>query len=170
MVSPRTKSAAKLRPRPALAAATDRPAGSPALANLAAALLAPLLLALAACSAVNTVERAEPRAAPIVVDDARITYDQTLKNRARIIQLNETTVANGLLKIQAEVQNTTDLRQLVNYRFDWVDQQGIRIDTPLSSWTALSLAAKERRLITATAPSPDAADFRLSLLEKRGTW
>ena len=139
-------------------------------AFLSLSLLMLWLLVSVGCSAVNTVERAEPRAAPIVIDDARITYDQTLKKRARIIRLNETTVGNGLLKIQAELQNTTDLRQLVNYRFDWVDQDGIRIDTPLSSWSALSLAAKERRLITATAPTPDAADFRLSLLEKRGTW
>ncbi len=86
------------------------------------------------------------------------------------MQVIEGTVGNGLTKIQAEIQNRTDNRQLVNYRFDWVDQNGIRIETPLSNWTAVSLAAKERKLLTAVAPTPDAADFRLSLIEKRGTW
>ena len=129
-----------------------------------------LLLTFPACQAVNTVERAESRATPTIVDDGRITYDGSLKDRARIVRLNEATVGNGLTKIQAEIQNTTDVRQLVNYRFDWVDQDGMQINTPLSSWTAVSLAAKERKLISATAPTPDAADFRLSLIEKRGTW
>jgi uncharacterized protein YcfL len=129
-----------------------------------------LLLLLTGCQGVNTVERAESRAEPIVIDDKRITSDGTLNQRAAIVRLNESTVGNGLLKVQAELRNRTNDRQLVNYRFDWVDAAGMQIDTSLSKWQQLSLAAKENKLISAVAPTPDAVDFRLSLLERQGTW
>ncbi len=128
------------------------------------------MLLLTGCQGVNTVERAESRAEPIVIDDKRITSDGTLNQRAAIVRLNESTVGNGLLKVQAELRNRTNDRQLVNYRFDWVDAAGMQIDTSLSKWQQLSLAAKENKLISAVAPTPDAVDFRLSLLERQGTW
>jgi uncharacterized protein YcfL len=128
------------------------------------------LVFIAGCQTVNTVERAEPRAEKVIVDDRRINTDETLKQRAAVVQLNEATVGNGLLKIQVELLNRTDARQLVNYRFDWIDNAGMQVDTSLSNWKAVSLAGKESKLISAVAPTPDAVDFRLSLIERKGTW
>ncbi len=82
-----------------------------------------------------------------------------------MLQIRETTVGNGLLKIQAEILNTTSSRKRVNYRFDWIDNAGMVIDTPLSNWKPLSLAGKESGFITSVAPTPRAVDFRLKLIE-----
>lgn len=136
-------------------------------ATLTAALA--LTLTGIGCQGVNTSQRAEPRAQANIVDDHRVTYDGTLNLRAQIVQLNEGEV-NGFLKVQAEVLNRTLDRQRVSYRFDWIDSQGMQITTSLSNWKALSLASKESRLISAQAPTRDAVDFRLSIVEPKGTW
>jgi len=128
--------------------------------------LAPvILLAMISCRTVNTVERADPRATPHVVHDARITTDSSLSQKAAVLQIRETKVGNGLLKIQAEILNRTSSRKRVNYRFDWIDESGMVIDTPLSSWKPLSLAGKESMFISSVAPTPRAVDFRLKLIE-----
>ena len=143
------------------------------MTNLARMFYVPLFAAvtlLLGCQTVNRVERAETRAEPIIIDDKRINTDDTLRQRAAVIKLNEATVAHGLLKVQVEVQNRTNARQLINYRFDWIDASGMQIETPMSNWKAVSLAGQESKLISAVSPTPDAVDFRLSLLEKAGTW
>ena len=125
---------------------------------------------LAGCQGVNQTQRAEPRAEINEVDTKKLNYDGTLNQRAAVIGLNERTLPNGFLQVQAEVRNRTLERQVVNYRFDWIDSSGMQVRTNLSNWKTLSLAAKENRLILGTAPTKDVVDFRLSLIEPKGTW
>lgn len=122
------------------------------------------------CQGVNATQRAEPRAEISEIDTEKLNYDGTLNLRAQVVRLNERTLDNGFLQVQAEIRNRTLDRQVVNYRFDWIDSSGMQVKTSLSNWKTLSLAAKENRLISAVAPTPDAVDFRLSLIEPKGTW
>lgn len=122
-------------------------------------------VAAAGCQTVNTVERAESRAAARVIQDKRVTTDSSLKAKALVVDLRETTVGNGLLKVQAQLRNTTHHRKRFNYRFDWIDDAGMVIDTPMSSWKPFSLAGKESGFVAAVAPTPRAVDFRLKLIE-----
>lgn len=128
------------------------------------------VVALAGCQGVNATQRAEPRAEINQVDIEKLNYDGTLNLRAQVIRLNERRLDNGFLQVQAEVRNRTLERQLVNYRFDWIDSSGMQVKTTLSNWKTLSLAAKENRLISGIAPTTDVVDFRLSLIEPKGTW
>ena len=125
---------------------------------------------LAGCQGVNQTQRAEPRAEIEEVDTKKLNYDGTLNQRAAVIRLNDRTLPNGFLQVQAEIRNRTLERQIVNYRFDWIDSSGMQVRTNLSNWKTLSLAAKENRLILGTAPTKDVVDFRLSLIEPKGTW
>lgn len=137
--------------------------------TLATVLVAAALFA-AGCQGVNATQRAEPRAQANDVATEKLNYDGTLNLRAQVIRLNERTLDNGFLQVQAEIQNRTLERQLVNYRFDWIDSSGMQVRTSLSNWKTLSLASKENRLVSAIAPTTDVVDFRLSLIEPKGTW
>ena len=117
------------------------------------------------CKTVNTAERAAPRATAQVVQDHRVVTDSSLANKGLIVQIREATAGGNLLKIQAEIVNTTSSRHQVNYRFEWIDQDGMVIDTSMSRWTQISLAGKESTAISSVAPTPKAVDFRLKLLE-----
>lgn len=135
------------------------------MANHFRCLAAVILLAIISCRTVNTVERAEPRARPSVIRDSRIITDPSLNKKSAVLQIRETRVGNGLLKIQAEILNRTSSRKRINYRFDWIDDAGMVIDSPLTNWKSLSLAGKESSFISSVAPTPRAVDFRLKLIE-----
>lgn len=126
-----------------------------------------ILLALlgTGCAAVNSVERAQPRANPNYIADKRIEPDVSLSKSAQIVRVQETTVGNGLLKIQVELYNTRKRRCDIQYRFEWIDESGFLIDSVMTRWTPLSIAAQESILISGVAPTPRAVDFRLKLIE-----
>lgn len=124
-----------------------------------------IVLSVVACRTVNTIEPAERRAQPRVIRDARVITDPSLGRKAAVLELRETTVGNGLLKIQAEILNTTNSRKEFNYRFDWIDDEGMVIDTLLSNWKRMSLAGQESSFVSAVAPTQRAVDFRLKLIE-----
>ena len=128
--------------------------------------LAVAALAVAGCQTVNTSQRAEPQARPDVVDDQRIVTDSSLADKAAIVNVSQGRVGStGLLKVQAELVNRTSSRQRINYRFEWFDQAGMRVDTPMSRWTQVAPAGRETVWISDVAPTPDVVDYQLKLIE-----
>ncbi|MBL4700764.1 MAG: YcfL family protein [Phycisphaeraceae bacterium] len=127
-----------------------------------------LVGAVAGCQTVNTYEPNDPQAVVHTVNDKRVETDMSLINKAHMQSLITAHTPDGLLKVQAQLFNGTNKREKINYRFQWVDQDGMLIDTPLSTWKQVSLAGREKVMIQATAPSKNAVDFRLKLLEPKG--
>lgn len=117
------------------------------------------------CQTVNTYEPKDKQAVTHTIVDKRVETDLSLKDKAHMQQLITAHTPDGFLKVQAQLYNGTNKRARINYRFEWVDQDGMLINTPLSSWKQLSLAGRETGLIQATAPVKNAVDFRLKLLE-----
>ena len=125
-----------------------------------------LAAALAGCQTVNTVEREQPEARPEIVNDKRIVQDPSLNRKAKVLDIRQSRVgSNGLLKIEARLYNTTISRKAFNYKFEWVNEEGMTIDSALSTWKQTTLEGKESGSISAVAPSPRAVDFRLKLME-----
>ena len=134
--------------------------------------LPPILLALGAwvlagcgSTSVNTVERADPTARREMLADQRVISDSSLGKSVRVVGLNTATDPQGFLKVQAELSNTTDERQLFTYRVEWFDPNGMVINLPTAASIPMSLEARETKFITATAPTPQAKDFRFRFLE-----
>lgn len=117
---------------------------------------------LTACSTVNTVERAEPIGQRQMVNDKRIISDASLNRAVRILSVNET--PGVLLKVQIELQNTTRSLKSFNYRFEWLDTNGMQVSTP-TSYKPRQIEGKESLFISDVAPTPAAKDFRLKLIE-----
>lgn len=122
---------------------------------------------LPACQTMNSTERDESRAAPTEVVDQRVERDRTLNRKARVIGVREATTESGLLKIQVEVQNITRNPRLVNYRFEWVDRDGMLVSTSTSNWKLLSIASNESVMLAGVAPTPEVVDFRFKVLEAK---
>ena len=127
--------------------------------------LAICVIALGGCKTVNTVEPDQQVAQRQVIIDQRIESDTSLANKAAILDVIEGRVGDDLLKIQVEVQNLKRKRKEINWKIEWVDQQGLYINSQLTRWNRLSLAGNETAYITAIAPTPQAADFRLKIIE-----
>src|SRR5688572_12461691 len=113
---------------------------SPSFLRLGGALSAvTLALLFGGCQNVNTYENAESRATPTYVADKRVITDNTLAGAVRVVSVNQATVSGNLLKIQATVENLKSSPRTVNYKFEWVDVDGMAVNSPNETWKSLTL-------------------------------
>jgi uncharacterized protein YcfL len=124
-----------------------------------------LLLAGFGCSTVNRLEPAQPVAQRERLADQQVITDVGLHNRVRVLGVNQATGPGGFLKIQVEVLNLTSKLQSFTYRVEWFDENGMVISLPTKSAIPRTLEGKETAVITATAPTERAKDFRIQFLE-----
>ncbi len=118
------------------------------------------------CSTVNTVERADSLAKPKMVDDKRVITDSSLNDYAYVASVNETKVG-GLLMIQARIVNSTSALRQINYKFEWIDENGMEVSSATSPWMTLVLEGGESQNISAVAPNKNVCDFKLKLLPNK---
>ncbi len=129
-------------------------------------LLLPAVLLLAGCgTTVNTVSRADSLAAPSMVADRRVITDNSLAGMVRVVSVNQATVSGNLLKIQATIENLKRSTKTLNYKFEWVDENGMAVDSPNETWKQIRLQPRETTTISTVAITPRAVDFNLKLKE-----
>ncbi len=134
--------------------------------RLAAAALGLAALLFAGCASnVNTYQRAESQASPNYVADQRVITDSTLAGTIRVVSINQATVSGNLLKIQATIENLKNSQRRVNYKFEWVDVDGMSIDSPNEVWKSVLLQGRETQTISTVSINPRAVDFRLKFRE-----
>ena len=127
--------------------------------------VAGLVLLLTGCTNVNTYERAQSQATPNYVADKRVITDNTLAGTFRVVSINQGTVSGNLLKIQATVENLKSTARTVNYKFEWIDQDGMAVGSANETWKSLRLQGRESQTISTVAVSPKAVDFKLKFRE-----
>ena len=124
-----------------------------------------LSLLVQGCATVNSVERAEPVGQPQMVSDKRIITDASLARKVQVGGVNETTLPGGYLKVQVAVWNATRKSHEFSYRIEWLDATGMHLQTAASAFIPRSIQGFERLYLTAVAPTPDAKDFLVKLIE-----
>ncbi|HYD82574.1 MAG TPA: YcfL family protein [Opitutus sp.] len=123
-------------------------------------------LLLAGCgTTVNTVERAQAQASPSYVADKRVVTDRTLAATFHVVSINEATVSGNLLKIQATIENLKNSTRALSYKFEWVDANGMAVDSPNETWKQIRVQPRETTTISTVAVTPRAVDFVLKLKE-----
>lgn len=130
------------------------------------ALLMGLGLIFAGCATnVNSYERADSMASPSYVPDRRVITDESLSRKFQVVSINQATVSGNLLKVQATIANLKNNLRTLNYKFEWVDQDGMAVDSPNETWKAIMFQGRETKTVSTVAISPRAVDFRLKLRE-----
>jgi len=124
------------------------------------------LALLSGCATnVNTVSRSESQATPAMVSDKRVITDVSLGKAIRIVGVNEAAVSGNLKKVQVTIENAKNNARVVNYKFEWTNQDGMSTGGVTETWKTLPLAGRETVTISSVATSPKAVDFTLKLLE-----
>jgi uncharacterized protein YcfL len=139
---------------------------SPVLIRLA--LAAAIVFAAAGCNTVNTVTPAMSAATPDRVADKRVITNDTLNDIAYVVEVDRAVVSGNLMEVQVVLRNMTAGVKNVDYKFQWYDHQGIAITSPAPMTHTVSIEAGETKPITDVAPTPDAADWQLTLSEDSG--
>ena len=111
---------------------------------------------------VNTVENAYKTNPPNAIVDARFITDARLAHRIVLRQVN-----TGRTQADAVNMHLGKLPIHLKYKFDWFDGQGLRVDTFTSAWQEKTVLPGENFILSATAPRPDCADFKVSLTQAR---
>lgn len=138
-----------------------------------------LLLAGVGCqNTVNRVENEERSMTQNVIRDKRFVTDGFLEDRLLLTGLNVTDFSDGFLRVQLTAVNarvgffsklwssiTGENPYRIQYRFTWFDQNGMAMDSILSTWKEMTVIPGEEVQIQAVAPSRECKDFTVNLKE-----
>ena len=92
--------------------------------------------------------------------DRRVTVSPDFGSAVWVTDIRLAKGVSSHYTLQANVVNNTDDLVRMEYRVDWLDATGSAIPSVVSTWQPMSAAAREVVPLQATAPSPDAVDFR----------
>ena len=93
----------------------------------------------------------------------KATVNSTILDRHVQVLERTTRRVNGLMEVQIRGQNITDKDIQLEYRFIWLDAEGVPLESGMSVWKPLHLSAREDAFLKAIAPSPEAEDFLMTL-------
>ena len=72
---------------------------------------------------------------------------------------------DGLLTVQVIVLNDTASPKTYRVLYEWLDEDGRKIDAATEGWRRITQPGATREYITGTAPSQRASDWRLTFLD-----
>lgn len=126
-----------------------------------------LLVAMTGCrTAVNTVENAETVGVSNIIEDKRVVTDGTLVSRVDVTAINERKAPNGFRQIQVQLTNRRNTIQTIFYNVEWFDMDGMKVTTAGGGWTQQQFMPRESLYIVCTAPTINANDFIIKLMER----
>lgn len=123
------------------------------------------VLGCSACRSVNTIEPMRQVNPARTIEDKRIITDPSLQRRVTVVAVNEAEGAGGHIRVQVEVRNTTRSYRRFSYKFEWFDRDGFLVELPTVGFRASQLEGGETRMLVSVAPTAEAKDFKLQLIE-----
>jgi len=137
---------------------------------------------LVACqSTVNTVGNKEKSMQREAVDVSRVSTDGFLQGRLEILRVDKKQQDDGLLRVQVTARNIRtgfwaqasswfmgDNPYQVAYRFTWLDQDGMEVETAASTWIPKIIIPGDTVRFKAISPNPRCKDFSLAIKENKG--
>ncbi len=143
------------------------------------AALSTLLLTLTGCQdSVNSIEAQEKTMKMNMVQDSRYVTDSFLKDRLRLVGVNTSETAEGLMRVQLTAVNvrtgvlaqawsslSNDNPYRIQYKFTWFDPNGMAVDSIFSTWQERKIIPGETVQFQSVAPRKDCKDFRIELKE-----
>ena len=99
--------------------------------------------------------------------DRRVTVAPEMGSAVWVTDVRLAKGPSSHFTMQANVVNNTSGVVRMEYRVDWMDATGTIIPSVVSTWQPMSAAAREVVPLQATAPSPEAVDFRFYVQPER---
>ena len=141
--------------------------------------LSTLLLTLTGCQdTVNNIEAQDKTMKMNMVQDSRYVTDSFLKDRLRLVGVNTSETAEGLMRVQLTAVNvrtgvlaqawsslSNDNPYRIQYKFTWFDLNGMAVDSIFSTWQERRIILGETVQFQSVAPRKDCKDFRIELKE-----
>ncbi len=99
--------------------------------------------------------------------DPRVAIiDTSIARKLPITEVLTHTNPDGFMVVQITGRNYTSNYYKLEYKVDWLDNNGLLIKTILSKWTSFPAYEQTEYRFNAIAPKATAKDFRVKLREK----
>ena len=89
--------------------------------------------------------------------------DGGLEKDIEVISINQSLANEELLRIQVNLKNKTKKSMNLNYKVEWMDQDGIVLNDSSATWLPLYVRGAEIVAVQSVATSPNAKNFWLKL-------
>ena len=86
-----------------------------------------------------------------------------LSKSLQVISINQAKANEDLLKIQVNLENLTKQALNLNYKIEWMDEDGIVINDSSAVWMPLYVRGAENVAVQSVASTPKAKNFWLKL-------
>jgi len=73
---------------------------------------------------------------------------------------------DGFLRVQVELRNKSTQKQVVKYKYEWFNENGMIVAETDSTWVEAALFPGETSSFLGTAGSKNATDFRFKVMKK----
>ena len=103
--------------------------------------------------------------APVPPMDSRVTIAPNLGQQLYVTDVRCAKGTSQYLTFQANVVNNTESELRVQWKVQWLDPDGMEIDSLVSSWNSVAIQPYEIKGLKGTAPRTDAADMRFYVRE-----
>jgi len=97
---------------------------------------------------------------PVPPMDSRVTISPNLGCKLYVTDVRCTKGAGEYLTFQANVVNNTGSELRVEWKVQWLDPDGLEIDSQVSSWNSVAIQPYDIKGLKGTAPRKDAVDMR----------
>jgi len=142
-------------------------------------IVAAIIVVCTGCqNTVNTVENQQKEMRVDYIRSKSVSTDGHLRDRLIIDSMNKAVLDSGMTMVQVSIRSnrvgfftemwsdiTDESPYKISYRFNWLDHNGMEVQTASSVWQELDLIPGETKRIQSVGPSPRCKDFVLSIKE-----
>lgn len=146
---------------------------------LLTAMLAMSLALFSGCQdTVNSMENIEKSMHLDPVNASCYSTDSFCRRRIKVMGMNKAVTNGGTTQVQIMLRSERygfwaelwsgimgDNPYYVNYKFDWLDQNGMKVNTANSVWQTVIFIPGESKFISSVAPNANCKDFFFQIKE-----
>ena len=125
-----------------------------------------LSLLFIGCNSTNPVHQTtkeDPGDSSLLPELKRVFMDGGLEKDVQVLSINQGKASEDLLRIQVNLKNLTKKSMNLNYKIEWMDQDGLVINDSSSTWLPVYVRGAEIVAIKSVASSPTVQNFWLKL-------
>jgi uncharacterized protein YcfL len=118
------------------------------------------------CSSTNPIHQTtkeDPSDSSLLPELKRVFMDGGLERDVEVVSINQGVANEDLLRIQVNLKNLTKKSMNLNYKIEWMDEDGLVINDSSATWLPVYVRGAEIVAIKSVASSPTVQNFWLKL-------
>lgn len=82
-----------------------------------------------------------------------------LSDNLKVVSVHSARNQADLYRVQIAMENLSEYSLMLEYRFEWLDANGFKVPTTMSSWQSISVGVRDTAFMQGTAPTSRVQDY-----------